>query len=220
MKLCIYGAGGLGQVIYGTAKDINEKHQLYEEIFFLDDIKGETQIYGIPILKWDYIISNDMIKNTQFVIANGEPLNRKLMYEKVFERGGMFATLIHPTAKIGLGAIIESGVVVSQYAIVDANSSVGKNTLIFEYAMVTHDCKVGSNCIISAKVFIGGETVIEDECYIGAGSIIKDRISINKNSIIRLGSVVLRDVREHMIVSGNPAREMISNTKNSLFKKG
>ncbi|WSQ57857.1 hypothetical protein OG507_12650 [Streptomyces sp. NBC_01217] len=48
--------------------------------------------------------------------------------------------------------------------------------------------------------------LVEDEVWIGARSILLDGVTIGSGSVIGAGSVVTRDVPEHAIVAGNPAR--------------
>ena len=47
---------------------------------------------------------------------------------------------------------------------------------------------------------------IEDDVWIGAGAVILPGIRIGKGSVIGAGSVVTRDVPEHVVAVGNPCR--------------
>lgn len=47
---------------------------------------------------------------------------------------------------------------------------------------------------------------IADRVWIGAGAIVLGGVSIGKGAIVGAGSVVTRDVPDHVIVAGNPAR--------------
>ncbi len=47
---------------------------------------------------------------------------------------------------------------------------------------------------------------IEDDVWIGSGAIITDGVHIGKGSVIAAGSVVTKDVAEHTIVAGVPAK--------------
>jgi acetyltransferase-like isoleucine patch superfamily enzyme len=45
------------------------------------------------------------------------------------------------------------------------------------------------------------------ECtWIGAGSVVKPGIKIGANSMIGVGSVVVKDIPDNVVVVGNPAR--------------
>lgn len=54
--------------------------------------------------------------------------------------------------------------------------------------------------------WIVGETLIKTGASIGAGSIVIAGLTIGKFSMVGAGSVVTRDVPDHALVVGNPAR--------------
>jgi acetyltransferase-like isoleucine patch superfamily enzyme len=49
-------------------------------------------------------------------------------------------------------------------------------------------------------------TVVRKGASIGSGSTILSRLTIGQNAIIGAGSVVTRDVPDHAVVAGNPAK--------------
>ncbi len=51
-----------------------------------------------------------------------------------------------------------------------------------------------------------GPIEIEDNVYIAMDAIIMPNVKIGKNSIISAGSVVINDIPENSVVSGNPAK--------------
>lgn len=50
--------------------------------------------------------------------------------------------------------------------------------------------------------------VIEDDVWLGAGSIITDGVTIGNGSVVAAGAVVTKDVPEHSVVGGVPARPL------------
>lgn len=55
--------------------------------------------------------------------------------------------------------------------------------------------------------FTGGPIRIGDHCRIGIYSIVQDGVSIGDGAIVTPSSVVISDVEDHAIVTGNPARK-------------
>lgn len=55
-----------------------------------------------------------------------------------------------------------------------------------------------------------GKVTIEDWAYIGSGSIILPGVTIGEGALVAAGSVVTKSVRPHMVVGGNPAKEICS----------
>jgi len=62
---------------------------------------------------------------------------------------------------------------------------------------------------------IGGGVVIGDCCLIGSGATILPKVHVGKNSIVGAGAVVLKDVPEHVVVAGNPAKIIRENMGDS-----
>lgn len=51
-------------------------------------------------------------------------------------------------------------------------------------------------------------TVLEEGCSIGAGAIIMNGIRVGRFAMVAAGSVVSKDVPDHALVTGNPARRI------------
>lgn len=78
---------------------------------------------------------------------------------------------------------------------------------------------IGKNCDIRQNVTFGGnfsrkdeqgrtQPILGDGISVGAGACILGPVKIGNNAIIGANSVVTRDVRENMIASGIPAKEI------------
>lgn len=52
------------------------------------------------------------------------------------------------------------------------------------------------------------KTIIGDNVFLGANAVVLPGVTIGNGAIIGAGSVVTKDVRENMVVAGNPAREI------------
>jgi acetyltransferase-like isoleucine patch superfamily enzyme len=54
----------------------------------------------------------------------------------------------------------------------------------------------------------GADIVVGDDAWIGAGAIVLQGVRIGRGAIVAAGSVVTRDVPDHAIVGGAPARAL------------
>lgn len=74
---------------------------------------------------------------------------------------------------------------------------IGKGTYVLNSAMIlSHDACRG----------LKTDTIIGKDCVIGVRSIILPGVKVGDSSIVGAGSVVTKDVPEHCIVAGNPAK--------------
>lgn len=92
---------------------------------------------------------------------------------------------------------------------------IGKGTLFGHsgIGVVIHqNAVIGENCMIGQGITIGGRSknpvvpVIGDKVYIAAGARVLGPIKIGNHVIIAPNAVVIKDVPDHCIVGGIPAK--------------
>ena len=135
-------------------------------------------------------------------------------------------------ARVEKGAVIRSGVKLSDTAIVlmgavvNTKASIGDNTMIDMNAVVGSGAIIKNNCHIGAGAVIAGvlepasnsPVIIEDDVLIGANATILNGVKIGKGSIVGAGSVVREDVGEYTTVVGVPARVVNTGRKWEINK--
>ncbi|MEL6143583.1 MAG: serine acetyltransferase [Bacteroidota bacterium] len=98
---------------------------------------------------------------------------------------------------------------------VPSSVRIGKGTLFSHSGVgvvIHHKAVIGDNCIIGQGITIGGRSrhpdvpVIGDKVYIGAGARVLGPITIGNGVIIGPNAVVIKDVADHTIVGGIPAK--------------
>ena len=73
-------------------------------------------------------------------------------------------------------------------------------------ASVDHDCKIRDGVQLAPRVVLGGRVHIGDLSFVGIGATIINRIVIGRNCLIGAGAVVVRDIPDHNVAYGVPAR--------------
>ena len=211
MTLAIYCAGGLGKELIEFARVLKR----WESIVFVDDVTDAKTYCSAKVYR--FIDVAEIEDDVEFVIASGEPVVRKALYEKIKESGYAMATVISPWAEIAPGSSVSEGCVLWDCRISE-DVTIQENVCINCRVIIGHDAVVGRHSVISANCFLGGKAQLEECVYMAPGAMTKDRIRIGKNAIISLGAVLPRNVRPRAIMVGNPAKRMGENETGRVFE--
>ena len=218
MNLVIYCAGGLGREVYDIAIRINKIESRWNRIIFSDDtIPNDQEVYSTKNYSLSSILENFDLNTISFVVANGEPNNRKKILDRLNQFELKLETLIDPSAIISSSAKIGKGSVVCQFSSISSSVKIKSNVVCNRGAIIGHDVSVGNDSIISPYSVIGGKTQIGNKSFIGSGSLLKENITIGNDVIIGMGSVVYKNIEDGLIVVGNPARVSRRNEKKKIF---
>lgn len=217
MILAIYCGGGLGREVFELAYLINEIKHRWEKIIFVDDVIPDDRVHGIEKFSFDEFKKIYTPNDVKFVIANGEPVVRDLLYNKVKESGYNFDTLIHPDVRISKTTTLGDGVIINMGVIITCDIAIGNNVYFQPFSCVGHDAKIDDSCVISSYSAICGHCEIGKASYIATHSAIKENIKVGSNCIVGMGAMVLRNVPDKMVVLGNPARIIRTNDEGRVF---
>ncbi|NVJ45686.1 MAG: acetyltransferase [Cytophagia bacterium] len=204
----IFGANALGRaaveifesndiIVYGFLDDNEELHgQMLGEL----NILGRTDDDGFLKL---------IGKKCEAFIAADERQLRKGLVKLLKERRKMMPvnaihsnTEIAPSAHVGHGEFINSGVIIG------ANAKIGDHCMIHTNASIDFSAKLGDLVQVGAGSVVGSEAQVGDNVFIGSGVTIVPGIKIGKNARIGAGSVVIADVKDGETVFGNPAAKV------------
>lgn len=218
MILFIYCAGGFGKEIMDVARRTNDITNSWSAIKFIDDNVDESSKYGAEVFKFEQISKSDVFKDSEFLIANGEPVLRQKIRDKLEVAGAKLAKLVDLSSLVADTALLKAGVIVAPLCSISSDAQLNENSCVNTMSIIGHDVSIGKNTVISSMVNLGGACIVGNNSYIGMGALIKEGIKIGSNSIIGMGSVVYSDIPDGVIALGNPARVARPNSEQKVFK--
>ena len=165
----------------------------------LSQYKGYPPILGNPE---DYQIQDGDV----FVCAVGEPEQKMNFVRCVEERGGEFASVVHPTAWIGHNVSVGRGCIIAPGAIVTADAVIGDHVIINVGASVSHDCEVRTGSTISPGCHIAGWCTLGENSFLGIHSALIPHVEIGAGAYVAAGAVVTRSCASGVRLMGVPAK--------------
>lgn len=141
---------------------------------------------------------------------------------------------VSETAVIGSGTKIWNQAQVRNNSVLGENCVISKNVYIDEYVKIGSRVKIQNNVnvyhgvTVEDDVFLGPsmtftndlyprsfnaqwditETVVKKGASIGASAVIRCGVTIGEYAMVGAGSVVINDVPQHVLVAGNPAKQI------------
>lgn len=218
MTLGIYGAGGQGREVLDSARAVNRLSKQWENIVFIDDVTKQKNVNDAKVYPFEEFSRTFRSDTAELIIAVGEPVGRKKLYEKITSAGYALAILVHPTAIVSDYADIGKGAFIGAHSMISCNTLLAENVCIQPHAVIGHDTTVGTHSVLSGFTIISGHCAIGEQSYIGIGAAVREEVSIGSNTIIGMGSSVICDVPDGVVAFGTPCRVQRNNTERRVFQ--
>ena len=205
--LLIIGARGFGREMFYHAQNSYGYNEEFDIKGFLDDKKDALYEFGDeypPIVDSveHYVPGEDDV----FITALGDVHYKKMYSEIILRKNGKFINLIHnkvhleKSVKIGTGCILCSEVGIS------CDVQLGDFVTMQRLTTIGHDAVIGSYTHFNFSSFMGGFSEVGDLTTVHPGAIILPHVVVGNECVVGAGSVVIRKVKDHSTVYGNPAK--------------
>ncbi|GLR18123.1 PglD-related sugar-binding protein [Portibacter lacus] len=211
-KLVIIGGGGKGGPIASCIEynKINYDDNEYVVYGFLNDVESQ-EINGYPVLgkinEYEKLLNDP---DVYFVFAI-HLVKNNIKADELFKTFKIpkdrYATIVHRSAVIAQGAILEPGVVVLAQAYV-SNAHLKLGTLVMAGVIVGHDAVVGPLAFLSVGCIVGSRTRIGRSAFISLGAKIVELNEVEDFAIVAAGAVVISNVPTKTVYGGVPAKFM------------
>jgi acetyltransferase EpsM len=203
----------IGARIDGHAKVVLEillAQKKYEVTGFIDDnLFGKLpDIKGFPLLGTMNDLSQ-LIKKYDLkggIVAIGNNQTRRKLAIRMKEMGLEPVNVIHPTALLDPSVQIGEGNVISQNAVIIADTRIGNYVNIHAGVTIDHDNIVEDGANLGPGVHTAGRVRVRQDAFMGTGSIAIPDAVIGEGSIVGAGAVVLGTVEPYTLVAGVPAK--------------
>ena len=202
-KIVIVGSGGLAADL--TTYFENTSSRYYKDLSIKGYLDYEYNIekywkrydFDKPVLN---DIDNYRINDDEyFVIGIADIKFRKIVIEKIKERGGRFINLIHPTALVPKKLNIGVGNIIGPYSLIGPNTKIGDFNLVLAQSIISHDCIVGNNNIL-ASALLGGHVKVENDNFFGARSTVNPRVNLGSRNQIQSGMIVEKNISDDTVI--------------------
>jgi sugar O-acyltransferase (sialic acid O-acetyltransferase NeuD family) len=139
-------------------------------------------------------------------VAIGDHKIRLKVQQKMANLGFSFANCIHPSAQIGKGTQLESGIMIGAGAILQPCCMIGEGAILNTTSSIDHECTVGAYAHIAPGATLCGNVQVGARTFVGAGSVVRQGIRIGQDVMIGAGAVVVNAVPDGVTIMGNPAK--------------
>lgn len=193
-EICVIGAGGHAKVVIETAELLGYSVKgIYDQNKEIKEILGYTVSHE----------SSEIEGCERIFFALGSNVGRERNVENF---GGSTFNLIHPSAICSKNIMMGEGNVIMAGAIINSSSTIAGHCIINTGACIDHDCTIEDFVHISPRAAIAGNVTVQKGAQVGIGACVKQNITIGKWAVVGAGAVVVKDVPDHAVVVGNPAR--------------
>lgn len=202
--IVIFGTGGFGREVHQLIEDVNAQERRWNVLGWLDGNPAQhgQEIHGLPVLGGpEWLAGHGTVA---VIVAVGGTAAKRRIVQSLGQQ--TFATLVHPTVRLG------SRVRVGEGCILCAGTQVTTNIDFQEHVIVKLSCTVGHDTVleryvtVAPGVNISGNVVVGEGVDLGTGSRIIQGLHVGEWSVIGAGAVVSKAVPANVTAVGIPAR--------------
>lgn len=203
INLIMLGAGGHAKVLLDLARACN-----YRVVGVCDPQlvhEGQHTWRDVAVLGDDGVLTG--IDPTTVGLINGlgqlaKGQARAALYARMVSMGHRFPALVHPATWIAPSVELSDGVQIMAGAIVQADSSIGKNTVINTGAQVDHDCQIGSHVHIAPGAVLCGAVWVGSGGFVGAGATVLPGIRMEADTVLGAGLTLRHPLSQGHVFTG------------------
>lgn len=199
---------------------ISSNPEIYRKNSYISPnaVIGKNVKIGIGcVIEGNVMIGDDTEIHHHVIIRNNTKIGIRCMIHSgvIIGEYGFGYTVDHLGRKTMLkhygGVRIEDDVHIGDNSIVIRgaidDTVISRGVKINTLAHIAHNDVIGEDTIITSPIHVCGSVSIGKQCHI-AGATIRNQRSVGEYSTVGLGAVVVKDIPDHTVVVGNPAKKL------------
>lgn len=202
----IVGASGFGREVLTMVERVNAVTPTYNVLGFIDDDLNALDGFELEYRILGTIQDWKPTDREQYVLAIAKPTVKERIVPILKERGARFATVIDPSASVGVRSMLGEGVVMFGQVGISVDVTIGDFVFFNAFGGIGHDTVIGDYCTFGPKVCISGGTKIGRCVNVGALASTYPGVQVGDYATIGMNSAAIRRVKPNTTVIGVPAK--------------
>ncbi|HQR80978.1 MAG TPA: NeuD/PglB/VioB family sugar acetyltransferase [Actinomycetota bacterium] len=205
--IVVMGGGGHGRETVSLIQDAERAHPgRWELVGVVADGQPDVERLESLGVKWLGPIDGLQPGHACVSVAIGDGHQRARLQRHARGLGYRPATLVHPTAAIGLDVRMGDGCYVGCLTVLTSHVRLGEGVQVNVACSLSHDVTLGDFVTLSPGVRLAGGVVVGDESTIFTGATVLPGVRLGRDVTVGAGAVVVHDVPDGQTVFGVPAR--------------
>lgn len=208
-QVAIIGCGGHARVVLHALRSTNVS------VLTLTDLTPENFPHGLdgcPVIRDEELLERypcdrvSLAYGVGSISAVGDAHPRRRIVDRFRRHGYSAATVVHAAAYVADGVLLDQGAQIHAGAVIQPGVSVGACAIVNTRASVDHDCCIGPFVHIAPGATLSGNVTVKEGAHVGTGASVIQGVTIGRCATVAAGACVVRDVADHSLVMGVPAR--------------
>jgi sugar O-acyltransferase (sialic acid O-acetyltransferase NeuD family) len=211
----LFGVSDLAKMLYTLSQNMEDLNVV---AFMADDeYCSDTEFCGLPVWK-SSTIDSEMTKKYDFLLCIGykNMRNRKIIFDKLQEKGCNFINFIYPTAIILPGVQMGVNNIFLSNAKIENNVHIGDNNIFWSQSLICHDGIIGNHNFFAPRTTFAGNCEIGNLCFFGLTSFAINNLKISDETCLVALSGLFKNTEKSTRYNGNPAKKIDSHEKKGI----
>lgn len=185
LPLILLGAGGHAKVLLSLATAAGWNVSGVCDLELVQ--KNSSQWRGIKVFGGDEALEALDPGSVGLVNGVGQLVGsavRRRIFERFKAKGFSFPALVHPAAWVDTSVVLDEGVQVMAGAVIQADVTIGSNSIINTGASLDHDCCLGDHVHVAPGARLCGSVQVHDRAFIASGATVIQGLTIGESAVV------------------------------------